>query len=183
MSKLIVIPDSDPIPPWRYFCVIVTMNKRYGGGDIDCSSFEVYKDFKAAHKKEIAWAQAHNLKEEIYAYIHSGIALSLGVMNAAWPDKRWDAMRYGFIYVDKDQLLKELKWKRMSKKRIETARQVLKEEFEAWRAWAEGDCYLVAKVPDDFDELSDKLPDEYEYEFTGTYDECSKYVEEATTHD
>ena len=103
MSKLIVIPDSDPIQPWRYCCVIVTVNERYGGGDIDCSSLEVYKDFKEAHKKEIAWA--------------------------------------------------------------------------------EGDCYLVAKVPDDFDELSDKLPDEYEYEFTGTYDECLKYIDEATTHD
>lgn len=69
-------------------------------------------------------------------YDHSGISMSVGN-----PIDKWDSSLVGVIYVNRDRLLKEYGVKRLSKKIIETAKDVLRNEIEIYDLYIRGETY------------------------------------------
>lgn len=67
----------------------------------------------------------------VYAYIHSGVSLSLG--NSGYPfNDRWDVSTTGFILVKKQ---KGWSWKR------EVAQKIAESELKTWNEYLSGDVY------------------------------------------
>lgn len=82
----------------------------------------------------------------IYAYIHSGIALSNSPFECPW-----DSGLIGYIYTTKDIIQKEfscVQWRK-------TAKQVLAAEFNSYKLYVEGDCYLITITDNYTDEVLD----------------------------
>lgn len=79
----------------------------------------------------------------LYLYDHSGISMST---RHSYPyNDRWDSGCVGFIYADRDTILKEYSVKRITKKVIEKATAVLVSEVKTYSEYIEGDvwCYSV----------------------------------------
>lgn len=98
----------------------------------------------------------------IHAYIHSSITISTSSFSC-----RWDSGQVGFIYVSKEKLREELRWKRLTKERIEKAYTYLEREVETLDAYLTGQVFGY--------EVKDKDGDTVE-SCWGFYDE--KYCEE-----
>jgi hypothetical protein len=79
----------------------------------------------------------------LYAYIHSGVVLSVGSHN--FPDARWDVSTTGFVLVKKDKY----------NKTEEEAFKVAESVTEEWNQYLSGDVYgyRVTSADDDFDDV------------------------------
>lgn len=89
----------------------------------------------------------------VYAYIHSGIALSTGPFGC-----RWDSGQCGIIYVSKADVAKEFKdWKPSPEKPNETLGELiercLKGEVETYAHYVAGECcgYIIGELDPDVD--------------------------------
>ena len=72
----------------------------------------------------------------LYLYDHSGIT-----MNTTGFHCPWDSGQLGFIYVTRDEILREYGRKRLSKKLVERARRVLVGEVGTYDQYLTGDIY------------------------------------------
>ena len=81
----------------------------------------------------------------VYAYIHSGIALSTS--GFACP---WDSRQVGYIMVKKSAIRKEYGWKNLTAKRLAQIEGYLKGEIDTLGQYWNGEVYgYVVKVTDD----------------------------------
>ena len=102
----------------------------------------------------------------VYAYIHSGVALSLNPYGDSWDSG------IGFVaYVSKKALCKEYGTKIATAKVKETALSVLAGEVEEYGKWMNGECYMV-EVTDE-----DGVTEDACYGFIGL-DAATEYAEE-----
>jgi len=88
----------------------------------------------------------------IYMYDHSNITLSTESFIGRAQHAEWDSGRLGLIFVTREKLLKEYNVKRLSKKIIEMATNVLKSEVEIYNMYVSGDVYDLV-VYDENDEV------------------------------
>ena len=73
----------------------------------------------------------------VYAYDHSGIALSCTPFSC-----RWDSGQVGYIVVTRDQLRKSwITWTRITQRRREVLENWLRSEVEVYSKWLNGDVY------------------------------------------
>jgi hypothetical protein len=161
-----IIQDQDPLG--RLDCdnltTIVTGHRRYCLGDENFSNPDRLTGYIEDYRNDLLWAMKWGLFKEIYMYDHSGITVSFGGYGN-WPDRQWDCGKLGFIYIKPESVVKLMGWKRINKDRAELLKSYLEQEFNAWKAYLEGDTYNV------FNEEGD-------VEASGTYQECEKYVAE-----
>lgn len=73
----------------------------------------------------------------VYAYNHSGIALSCAPFSC-----RWDSGQVGYIVVTQDQLRKSwITWTRITQRRREVLENWLRSEVDIYGKWLSGEVY------------------------------------------
>ncbi len=117
-------------------------HSQYNLGDekID-DSWEKYMESKGIEQKDLAVCLP------LYIYDHSDISMTCG--DRVYPyDDPWDSSMVGFIYVTKQKLCKEFNTKRISKKIIEKAEKILKDEIKIFDQYLQGDVYgfVISKI-------------------------------------
>ena len=95
-----------------------------------------HREFYIAFPKHVSKKTLHlnYWKLPLYAYIHSGVSLSLD--NTRYPfNDRFDACKVGYVFV------KRLKLKTPTE---EKAREVAEEYLDAWRQYLGGDVFRIS---------------------------------------
>lgn len=83
----------------------------------------------------------------LYLYDHSGLRLSTGAFSCPW-----DSGQVGWIYVSREDVLKEYGGKRLTKKLRERAERLLRGEVETYDQYLCGDVWGWVVYDDDDDE-------------------------------
>lgn len=95
----------------------------------------------------------HIVELPLYLYDHSGITMSTSSFSC-----RWDSGQVGFIYVTKEKLCKEYRWKKITKRRKEKIYGYLKNEVKTYDDYLTGQVfgytYETAEIPEDYAELA-----------------------------
>ena len=154
--------DLDPENPreWDNFGTMVCKHRRYTLGDIQISGDTIdwlanklniddldewvnkhVSDAPAVYCNEVLYAliaeiEKDNILLPLYIYDHSGIT-----MNTTGFSCPWDSSQVGFIYVSKDEICKEFGWKYLTKKRINRAKEILRNEVNTYDQYIRGDVY------------------------------------------
>ena len=76
----------------------------------------------------------------LYAYIHSGISLSLSNSNYPYNDM-WDAGQVGYMIISRDKIKSEYNWKYLTRGRIRKLKQYAQNEIDAYNQYLNGDVY------------------------------------------
>lgn len=76
----------------------------------------------------------------LYLYDHSMQSMKTTPF-FGWQHAEWDSGQVGYIYVTREQLLKEYGWKRLTKARIEKAKHHLEGEVKSYDYYLRGDVY------------------------------------------
>lgn len=84
----------------------------------------------------------------LYLYDHSGITMRCSAF--ACP---WDSGQVGYIYMDRDDILREFGGKRVSKRKRERAEALLRSEVEEYDQYLTGDVYGVIVEDEDGEEV------------------------------
>jgi len=113
---------------------MVCFHKRYELGDEKDSKFEDFNSWDEIKKHLIKNCDAKVILP-LYLYDHSGITINTKGFSCSW-----DSMKVGFIYLDKQTLLKEWNIKRLSKKERVKRENYLIGEVETY------DDYLTGNV-------------------------------------
>ena len=150
--KIDVVQDEDANSPdfWGNDDVFVVYDHRQF--DVRRKGFEPRDIFDHTSSRNKMFYDGHYVFV-LYAYIHSGVALSVGDHN--FPDARWDVSSTGFVLVQRQ---KNWTWKRSE------ALKVAKAVTEEWNQYLRGDVYGY-KVSDmtgveDDDDDGEQLPGE-----------------------
>ena len=124
-----IIPDSDAQSPeeWDGFGTIYTKHNRY---------FAIGEDLNKIDGQETADDIRTGGGEmlPIYAYVHSGVALSTGSFSCPW-----DSGQCGFIAATKEQIIKEY-GDDTEESRVK-ARSLMKGEIKTWDTYFQGNVY------------------------------------------
>lgn len=122
--------DHDPQSPreWDNLGTMTCLHGRYTLGDSH--------DFKEAHEIEQHIKAEKAVSLPLYLFDHSGIT-----MNTTGFSCPWDSGQVGMVYVSREKLLEEHKWKRLTKKRIKQVETWLKGEVETYDAFISGQVY------------------------------------------
>lgn len=99
---------------------------------------EVLRDYPNAEAFQgFLWENRRKLLAvPVYAYIHSGIALSLEPFGDPW-----DSGQIGWAYVEKERLLKEYGVSRVTRRIRDRVMEVLRGELAEYEAYANGEVY------------------------------------------
>lgn len=127
-----IVPDQDPESPrnWDNLGTMVCFHKRMILGDKHSETVESLGEI--IKRKDV-------ISLPIYAYIHSGIALSTS-RTGQFADP-WDSGQLGYIYVTKEKIRENFCKKKLSKKIIERALECLEGEIETYNQFLSGDVY------------------------------------------
>jgi hypothetical protein len=139
-----IFPDNNPDSPrnWDNLGIMVCHHSRYDLGDKHGYD---HKDYSGWKEMEKAIVKENNVGVilPLYLYDHSGITISTTPFSCGW-----DSGRIGFIYVSKEDVLKEFGGKIVTKKLKEKAEGILKGEVETYDQYLRGDIYgyKISKV-------------------------------------
>lgn len=142
-GKLVEIHwDRDPESPreWDNLGKMVCSHKRYRLGDEQIKASEYHSwDEVAEHLRRDEDAR---IVLPLYLYDHSGITISVGSEHfRAMDSASWDWGQAGFIYVTAAQLRKEYSAKRVTKRILATAEEVLRGEVQVYDEFLTGQVY------------------------------------------
>jgi len=120
--------DDDPESPreWDNLGKILYTSDRYTLGDERVSTEEI-KDILA--RKDV-------IVLPVFAYIHSGVALSTAPFSCSW-----DSGQCGIIYVEREAVLKEWSRKRLTKKLTNKIEDILRAEIQTYNEFLSGEVY------------------------------------------
>jgi hypothetical protein len=150
--------QSDNPRDWDNLGVMVCWHRRYNLGD--AHRYHSPNDFQEAIEAgEIDPA----VMLPLYIYEHGGITMSTGGGRYPYNDP-WDAGQVGWIYVSREAVRKEYSRKRISRKTLECARQVLECEVQTYDQFLTGDVYYY-RIEDDDGNLIDAVGGLYGYEY------------------
>ena len=125
--------DNNPDSPreWDNLGTMVCAHRRYHLGDeqFDGHYYDGGPLKEFLNRKDILWLP-------LYLYDHSGIT-----MNTTGFSCPWDSGMVGFIYVTKEDVLKEFKHKIVDKKLKDHVYKILKGEVETYDQYLTGDVY------------------------------------------
>lgn len=131
-KKIIIQYDDDAESPryWDNLGTIVTTRLRnYSIGDEEIN--EYLEDIE-----KIVIDRGAAVTLPLYMYAHSGVAISTSPFGC-----RWDSGQIGFIYVDRNKILSEFGWKRLSKGRAKHIIERLDSEVEIYNTYLSGETY------------------------------------------
>lgn len=111
---------------WDNLGTMVCAHRRYSLGDKQLDPEEI---------REII-ERAGVISLPLYLYDHSGLT-----MNTTGFSCPWDSGQVGYIYVTKEKLRKEFGVKRLSRKKIARALELLKGEVETYDMYLRSDIY------------------------------------------
>jgi hypothetical protein len=139
-----IFPDNDPDSPrnWDNLGTMICFHNRYDLGDKHGYD---HKDYSGWKEMEKAIVKENNVAVilPLYLYDHSGITISTTPFSCGW-----DSGKIGFIYVSKEDVLKEYGGKIVTKKLKERVTEYLKGEVKTYDQYLQGDIYgyKISKV-------------------------------------
>jgi hypothetical protein len=139
-----IFPDNNPESPreWSNLGTMICFHTRYDLGDKHGYD---HKDYSGWKEMEKAIVKENNVGVilPLYLYDHSGITISTTPFSCGW-----DSGKIGFIYVSKEDVLKEYGGKIVTKKLKERVTEYLKGEVETYDQYLRGDIYgyKISKV-------------------------------------
>lgn len=161
-----IIHDEDaenPREEWDNFGTMVCLHSRYSLGDKD--GYETLQEAVYSHKNYKEWwhdennPNAYDEQElshwveiaerlgmivlPLYLYDHSGIT-----MNTTGFSCRWDSGQVGIIFITREDIRKEFQVKRVSKKLIESVKEILVAQVETYDKWLTGDIWGFQRFED-----------------------------------
>lgn len=128
--KIEIHQDEDPMDVRKEFDNLGKMlcfHSRYNLGD--------EHSFNVDETKEI-YNDENNIALPLFVYEHGGIT-----MNTKGFECPWDSGQVGIIFVTKEDVRKEYKWKRISKSRLASIYSYLKNEIETYDDYISGNVY------------------------------------------
>lgn len=138
--KVNVVPDQDPVNPrkeWDNLGTLVAWHRRY---DIaDGHTWDTPEEFREWWKSN----GRGGVLLPVYLYDHSGLRVATAPFSCPW-----DSGQVGFIYVEREKILRE----KITK---ETARKVLEGEIETLDHYLSGSVYGYEVVDEDTEEVVD----------------------------
>jgi len=140
-----IYPDTEPDSPrnWDNLGIMVCFHHKYDLGDKTDLTFDEFEGWEELEKYLVKEKQAIVIAP-LYMYEHSGISIKIGSFyncGLSQGHARFDSGQIGFIYVDKETLIKEYGIKRITQKIKNTARGVLEGEVETYNNYVSGDGY------------------------------------------
>lgn len=125
--------SADSPRSWDNLGTMVCWHKRYSLGDRH--DFETPQDF-------LDWAKRADIAVmlPLYLYDHGGLSMSTCGWRYPYNDP-WDAGQVGWIYVTKSKLREERRVKRVTKKTISWAEDILRAEVETYDQYLRGEVY------------------------------------------
>ena len=142
-----IYQDDNPQNPreWDNLGTMVCFHNRYDLGDKTDLAFDVSEidSWEKLEQYLIKEKQAEIIAP-LYMYEHSGIRIKIGdFYNCGLPQghARFDSGQVGFIYVDKETLMKEYSVKRITKKVKDFAMKVLETEVDTYDKYVSGQVY------------------------------------------
>src|SRR4029077_8301045 len=148
--KVSIFPDDSPESPrdWSNLGTMVCWHRRYRLGDK--TEFTTPQDFQD-------WERRNDVAIilPLFLYDHSGLRIKVGSFDGLLPQGRaeFDSMQVGYIYVTREVLRKEYSVKRVSKKTLATAQEVLKSEVAVYDQFLSGEVYSFSVENSDGDTL------------------------------
>lgn len=165
-------PDLD-LPPdpmeWEErFGTMYCGHRRYQLGDVQISSYEDFLSQATPEEDPVRaerWLERQCISLPLYLYDHSGLAINTSGFTCLW-----DSGQIGWIVVEKAKAREALGYKRLSKKRIETIRNILRVEVETYDIYLRGDVWCLVIEDPDGEEVHSlcgiyELPKIYDTEF------------------
>ncbi len=145
--KIKIYADDIPSNPrieWDNLGHMVCFHKKYNLGDKDnpYKTFD-YESWEEMEKVIIKEEKAYIILP-LYLYDHSGITISTTPFSC-----RFDSGQVGFIYITKDEILKEFSCKNITKTIKEKATNILKSEIKIYNLYLTGQVY--GYIIDDLD--------------------------------
>ena len=124
---------ADSPRSWDNLGTMVCWHQRYSLGDQH--NFSTPDDF-------LGWAKGADIAVmlPLYLYDHSGLSMSTEGWHYPYNDP-WDAGQVGWIYVTKSKLREERGVKRVTKKIISWAKDILRAEVETYDQYLRGEVY------------------------------------------
>lgn len=170
--------DMESPREWGRLGKMVCFHRRHNLGDkheYDSDDYSGWSSLRDAIEKDEDVA----LILPLFLYDHSGLRMKVGSFQGLLPQghAEFDSGQVGFIYVTKDALRKECNVKRIAKKTLEHARQVLESEVSAYDQFLSGDVW-VYDVKDENGDVIDSLGGMYGYDYCLT--EAKKVAERHT---
>jgi hypothetical protein len=144
--------DAESPREWDNLGEILYTPTRYKLGDRRTDADEI----------EAIMADDNEIWLPVYAYIHSGVALSTG--NAYPFNDRWDADMCGIIHVSKDIVRKEYGKQRISRKLYARIESLLRSEIEELNQYLQGDVYCYS-IQDESGDVIDSCCGLYGYDY------------------
>lgn len=156
--------DTDAESPreWDNLGTIIYSSRRYTLGDINCDidnhlyglCTDIHPDFPEEQFEEHGWRILEKYYHilPVYAYIHSGVALSTGRFSCPW-----DSGQSGFIYCLKEKMMDSIE--DYSEERAE---EILKSEIETFSKFLNGEVYGFLVIDEETEETVDSCFGYYE---------------------
>jgi hypothetical protein len=143
--------EQDPYPDdprnWDNAGVMYCSHRNYNLGDEQFKA-NMFDSWDEVEEYLIEERQAKVILP-LYLYDHSGIT-----MNTTGFSCGWDSGRVGFIYLDKDTILKEWEYKKLTKERRKKLEDYLRTEVQTYDQYLTGDVYWYG-ITDENGELVD----------------------------
>ena len=121
---------------WENLGTMVCFHKRYTlpceSKDVDCDDFDSWDSMRDYIIKELNAV----VILPVFMYEHGGVTI-----NTTGFSCRWDSGQIGFIYVDRETILKEYSCKYISKKIKEKVKKTLLSEIEIYDKYLRGEVY------------------------------------------
>jgi len=114
---------------------MICFHKRYILGDPHSYKQDHYSSWDEL-RAELINDYKNNIILSLYLYDHSGIT-----MNTTGFSCGWDSGQVGFIIADRQQILKCMGWKKLTKARTEKLYEYLKGEVETYDQYLTGDVW------------------------------------------
>lgn len=132
--------DEDPQNPrteWDNLTEIHCRSSQYNLGEVNHSNSEDFNLMLAEAKRQGDYVI------RVYAYIHSGTALSLASFHGRLPQghAEFDSGCSGVIVVRREQFLKEFGWKKWTTKRRKRAYDICEADIKTFTSYLNGEVF------------------------------------------
>lgn len=137
--NIVIKYDENPESPrdWDNLCEIHYGSSRYILGDTCHTDQESIDNMLAEAKRQ------GDLVFSLYAYIHSGVTISLGDFYGRLPQghAEFDSGQCGLVIVRRKKMLEEFNSKTFTAKLKQKARKIVEAEIETFDSYLRGDVY------------------------------------------
>lgn len=155
--RIDIFPDMNPENPrkeWDNAAHIICCHSRYNLGDDDMTREEFIEMFEEYSKrKDVVF-------RKLYLYDHSNISISMESFIGRAQHAEWDSGIVGFIYMTYDDIRKNWGIKKVTKKYIEQALELMQGEVKTYDNYISGNVYGFKVIKIEKDENGEEVDGE-----------------------